>query len=88
MTDKFSELLYSKLQTTFQPQYLNIINESHLHAGHREAGKSIHSHYRIIIRSDSFKELSKIAQHRAIYTACDQWLHNNPIHALAIEIQT
>ncbi len=88
MTDKFSELLYNKLQDTFQPRTLKIINESHLHAGHREAGQSINSHFRVIIASDSFYDMSKVKQHRAIYAACDEWLHNNPIHALAIEIQT
>lgn len=88
MTDNFSELLYKKLNNAFHPTHLDIINESQMHAGHREAGESINSHFKVVIASTALANMTKIKQHRAIYAVCDEWMHNNPIHALAIEIQS
>jgi BolA family transcriptional regulator, general stress-responsive regulator len=66
-------------------EHLQIIDESYQHAGHMEAGAAQHTHFRLKIASSDLGGISRVAQHRAIYSALAP-LINNPIHALAIEI--
>ncbi|HHU93705.1 MAG TPA: BolA family transcriptional regulator [Alcaligenaceae bacterium] len=68
-----------------QPTHFEIIDESHLHAGHAGAQGGA-SHFRLIIGSDQFEGLSTLAKHRLIYEHV-QDLIPHPIHAFAIEIK-
>lgn len=77
--------IYDRLQDSFLPSYLEVIDESNLHAGHKGAPVGGNSHFRIKISSSAFVSISKIESHRLIYKALEQWM-NHPIHALAIEI--
>ncbi len=86
MTASLTDKLYDRLKQSFSPSHLEVIDESHHHAGHAEAGDGKNTHFRIIITSDALGN-TRVAQHKAIYAALDEWM-NNPIHALAIEIQT
>jgi BolA protein len=79
------EQIIFRLEQAFAPVMLAVTNESYLHAGHREAGESINSHFRIHISADALQGMSRVAQHKAIYRAVSE-LMDNPIHALAIEI--
>ena len=85
MADLLQDKIHTKLEMEFSPTHLKIINESHLHAGHAQAGDAIDTHFRIQISAGSFKKLSRVVAHRKIYAALSEWM-NNPIHALAIEI--
>ena len=38
-----------KLMLAFEPTRLDVINESHLHAGHRNSPGTGESHYRVLI---------------------------------------
>ncbi|NYT81817.1 BolA family transcriptional regulator [Alcaligenaceae bacterium] len=64
------------------PTLLDIIDESHLHAGH-EGSKSGASHFRLIIWTEQFNGLSTLARHRLVYDRVHD-LMPYPIHALAI----
>ena len=64
------------------PTHLEIIDESHLHAGH-EGSKNGAGHFRVHIQSDQFNGLSTLARHRLVYDRV-QDLMPYPIHALAI----
>ena len=86
MTDTLQDKIATTLHNKFSPLMLEIINESHYHVGHREAGQAVNSHFRIRIASAELEGLSRVKQHQAIYRALDPWMHNNPIHALAIEV--
>jgi BolA family transcriptional regulator, general stress-responsive regulator len=78
---KINELLKAK----FSPARLEVINESHLHAKHKEAKKHPKAgHFRIIIESSDFAGKSLIQQHRMVYE-CLAELMNISIHALALE---
>jgi BolA protein len=74
-----------KLRTAFSPSHLEIIDESHLHAGHAGArdGKG---HFKVAIIADDFSGKSMIKRHRMIYGALDSLLESD-IHALTIEAQ-
>lgn len=77
--------LVTERLSSLNPTHFQIIDESHLHAGHAGA-KGGANHFRLIIGSDQFNGLSTVAKHRLIYDQL-QDLIPFPIHALAIELK-
>ena len=75
----------AKMQAAFAPHHLEVINESHLHAGHQPGfdGKG-ESHIRIRIQSSAFDEMNRVAIHRAINAELAEELDAG-LHALAID---
>eukprot|EP00808_Paulinella_micropora_P030574 g37694.t1 len=65
------------------PTHLEIIDDSHLHAGH--AGSGGGSHYTIKISSPAFEGKSLIACHKLVYAALGDMMGGD-IHALAIQV--
>ena len=63
---------------------LQVINESHLHAGHAGAGEG--SHFRVRIVGQCMVGLSRVARHRLVYDALREVIPQG-VHALAIEAQ-
>ncbi len=61
---------------------LEVINESHLHAGHSGAGEG--SHWRVRLVSAKCAGLNRVARHRLVYHALRAVIPQG-IHALAIE---
>ena len=72
-----------RLEAALTPSVLEIIDESHLHAGHAGA-KSGKGHFRLTINSNQFAGLRVLKQHQAIYVALGD-LMETEIHALAIK---
>lgn len=74
-----------KLESAFSPERLEVINESHLHAGHQPGfdGEG-ETHMRIRIVSAAFSGMSRVARHRAINEAVKAELDAG-LHALAVE---
>ncbi|HZF17452.1 MAG TPA: BolA family protein [Steroidobacteraceae bacterium] len=68
------------------PVELEIVDESHLHAGH-DGAKSGRGHYRLRIVSQHFAGLASLARHRAVYAALGK-LMSSDIHALTLEALT
>ena len=73
------------LQQRLNPIGLEVIDESHLHAGH--AGAASGRHFRVRVRSERFAGLTRIARHRLVYDAVAELIPQG-IHALAIEAET
>lgn len=71
---------------SLQPVRLELIDDSHLHAGHAGA-RSGGGHYRLSIVSDVFQGKNTVARHRIIYDALGE-LMRNEIHALAIQARS
>ncbi len=65
------------------PLELEIVDESHLHAGHAGA-ESGRGHYRVRLVSNRFTGLKPLARHRAVYDALGTMLQTD-IHALTLE---
>ncbi|NQZ57945.1 MAG: BolA family transcriptional regulator [Lentisphaeraceae bacterium] len=80
---KTEEEIRSILEQEFQPAFMEVVDESHLHAGHMEAKEGAATHFRVTIVSEKFEGLLPIKQHRLIYTALQQQL-NEGLHALAL----
>lgn len=75
--------LQRRLMAALSPVTLDIIDESHLHAGHAGASGGA-QHFAVRITSTTFNGLSRMSQHRLIYAAMAD-LMPFPIHALRIE---
>jgi len=85
MSGPIQQSIKNKLQTAFAPQSLQVINESHLHAGHQEHFDGTgETHFRVKITATVFADMSRIERHRAITDLLNQEF-DNELHALAIE---
>jgi BolA protein len=71
------------LQETFQPELLQVIDDSTKHADHNPHAKKGGTHFTIKIVSKSFSGKSPLERHRMIYAALDEPLKSG-VHALAI----
>ena len=75
-----------KLQRTFQPTRLDVINESHLHAGHRTSPGTGESHFRVLMVSPLFVGKSRLQRHRLVNEALAAELKGK-VHALALDLR-
>jgi BolA protein len=75
----------AKLTQAFEPVRLDVVNESHLHAGHRNSPGTGESHFRVRIVSPLFTGKSRLARHRLVNEALAAELKGG-IHALALEL--
>lgn len=66
-----------------EPTRLDVINESHLHAGHRNSPGTGESHYRVLIVSPAFAGKNRVARHRMVNDALADELKDR-VHALAL----
>lgn len=69
------------------PQRLEVIDESHLHAGHAGAREGGQSHFRLFVVSSSFEGLSRVARQRLVNDLLREEL-SGPVHALAMKTLT
>lgn len=79
-SDKMRELLQ-----VLQPQSIDIIDDSALHAGH--AGAREGGHYRLNIVSAQFAGKKTMERHRMVHAALASLMQNG-IHALSINAKT
>ena len=70
------------LTARLQPSALDVQDDSHLHAGH--AGAREGRHFSVVVVSERFTGLTRVARHRLIYDSLNQLIPRG-IHALAID---
>ena len=63
---------------------VRVVNESELHAGHRNSPGTGDSHFRVYVMSPMFGGQSRLARQRLVHMALAP-LMGKPIHALSIE---
>ena len=74
------------LRERLNPVQLEVIDESWQHAGHAGAnGSGFGTHFRVRIGSPIFTARSRVAQHRLVYDALQEFIDAG-LHALAIEV--
>ncbi|MBL4917484.1 BolA family protein [Szabonella alba] len=79
-----AERIRDRLQAAFRPDRLDVVNESHRHAGHAGDDGSGESHFAVMIRAGALAPQSRVARHRAIHAALGPEIVGQ-IHALAID---
>lgn len=73
------------LRERLNPSALEVLDESAEHAGHAGAGDSgFGTHFRVRIASPLFTGRSRVARHRLVYDALQEFMAAG-VHALAIE---
>lgn len=77
------ERMRSLLETAFEPESLEIEDDSARHAGHAGAKGGL-GHFNVSIVSARFNGMKMLARHRAVYAALGDMMKTD-IHALAIE---
>ena len=71
--------------TALEPTHLEVINESHKHAGHAGDDGTGESHWHVVIRAPVFEGQSRIAKHRTVHAALGIEIMGT-IHALSLDI--
>ncbi len=79
--------IQQKLTVALEPEKLEVIDESHLHAGHAGAREGGESHFRILVVSRAFEGLARVGRQRLVNDALRAELAG-PIHALAMKTLT
>ncbi len=72
--NQITEIINDKLS----PSVLNIVNESFMH----NVPTGSESHFKLIVVSDAFKDLSNVKRHQLVYRSLDKIM--DEIHALSI----
>ncbi len=78
-------MIRERLEAAFSPVSLEIIDESHKHAGHASAGGA--GHFIVKIVSNAFEGKSPIQRHRMVFDAMGE-LMQSEVHALSIQADT
>jgi BolA family transcriptional regulator, general stress-responsive regulator len=79
------EIINQNLREKLSAEHVEIIDESHLHRGHKAAGGG--GHYSVKIVSDQFENLNVMDRVRLVHKALDQEMTGTPklIHALQVK---
>ncbi len=81
-----AQALTQRLQERLNPVFLEVLDESAAHAGHVGADDSgMGTHFRVRIESHVFTGKSRVARHRLVYDALQEYIDQG-LHALAIEV--
>jgi len=78
-----------KLSQRFNPSQLEVLDESHKHAGHAGAaqhaaeGRSAESHVHVVIVAEEFSGMGTLAKHRAVLEAVSAEVE--ALHAFSLE---
>jgi BolA protein len=75
--------IHARLTDALAPSRLEVINDSHHHAGHTGDDGTGESHWTVVVESDRFVGLNRVARQRLVNNALADLLASR-IHALAI----
>ena len=80
------DLIRERLTAAFAPSRLDIIDESHLHAGHAGAAGG-GGHFAVTIVAEAFAGHNLLDRHRMVYEALGDAMKTE-IHALSLKAYT
>lgn len=78
------EQIYEKLKAAFQPDFLDVVDESHKHEGHAGARPEGQTHFSVEMSSAAFSGKSQVERQRMVYRVLTDEMAG-PIHALALK---
>jgi len=77
------EKIRAAIEAALHPVQLDIVDQSHRHAGHAGA-RDGRGHFDVLIVSDTFKGKLPLARHRMVFAAVGNLMETD-IHALSIK---
>lgn len=80
---KIQSAIESALTDSFEPVYLQVLNESHMHS----VPKNSETHFKVVMASENFSGKRLVQRHQAVYAVLTDWMQNG-IHALALHTYT
>ncbi|HOB65590.1 BolA family protein [Ottowia sp.] len=81
-----ADRMAARLREQLQPTQLEVLDESWQHEGHAGAnGTGLGTHFRVRIASPHFDGRPRVARHRMVYAALQDFIDRDGVHALAIE---
>ena len=86
MTMERCERIERKLGEVLQAEYVEVMDEGHLHVGHAGA-RSGGGHFRVAVVSKRFEGLSRLQAQRLVYAALAEEM-GGEIHALSMTTLT
>ncbi len=81
-----SDEIAARLTAALNPTVLEVINDSHHHAGHSGDDGTGESHWTVVVESEAFAGLNRVARQRLVNNALADLLATR-IHALAIKVR-
>lgn len=81
---RVTQAIRDKLTAAFQPERLEVVDDSARHAGHAGAREGGESHFNVVIVAEAFKDQGRVQRQRAVYTALSEELAG-PVHALSVK---
>ena len=85
MSESRLRLIRSRLETAFEPEQLELVDESHRHRGHAGAADG-RGHFKVRIVSNRFRHIRPLQRQRMVFEALGD-LMKTDIHALSISAQ-
>lgn len=86
MTTPLAQQMHQALAQRLTPTALEVLDESWQHEGHAGAnGTGFGTHFRVRISSPFFTGKPRVAQHRLVYDALQEFIERGA-HAIAIEV--
>ena len=83
MTPSRIDRLTDRLRTAFEPDLLEVVDDSHRHAGHAGAADG-RGHFTVLVVSKRFAGLNTLRRHRLVYESVGEMMTTD-IHALSIQ---
>ena len=80
------DAIEARLRERLAATHVEVIDESHLHAGHVGA-KDGGGHFRAVIVSEKFAGLNRVRAQQLVYSEVDDWM-GGKIHALSMKTFT
>jgi len=80
---RVEQAIREKLSAAFNPAAIEVVNDSHHHAGHGSSPGTGESHFSVVVVSPVFAGKSRLERHRMVNSALAEEL-SGKIHALAI----
>ncbi len=78
------QTMREQLMVALEPIRLDVVNDSHKHAGHAGSPGTGESHFQVLVVSRIFEGRSRIERHRLVNDTLAGLLKNK-VHALAIK---
>ena len=79
-----AERLRDKLQQSFDPERLEVTDDSARHAGHSGARPEGETHFTVLVVSPAFSGVSRVERQRQVYGVLAEELAG-PVHALSVK---
>lgn len=79
------EYIRKQITEHLNPAHLEIINQSHLHAGHAGDDGSGQTHFKVVVVSDKFDGMQTVERHRLINDLLSDCFENG-LHALSLKL--